>query len=470
MISVLKNRVRLRNPLLWLRGVVIGLTLIIICHVMIQTIRDLEMYSGIDLRAKVVGARLLVRGMNPYYDFRHELHPDHLRMLDAANYSPVLLLFYAPLCELEWRVQRIIYFSIDWIAILLCYVVLARLFPKRASGTALWAGFVLLFIADFGFRFHLERGQYYVELALLTAAASVYLFRRSDSWLQALPLALLVLLRPTYAICIMCVFLLRRVRHAAYAVCLCGLLFAATLPVVGMSDWKNYAASVRANEHETLDAAYAPASRPAPAVSTEVVEGIDFSKAMTGPGYLADRTLVGLARSSVSPGLARLMHRIAPTQHEFERFNTVCLLFTFCFDLAVMYGFWRGRTTGLIPIAFIFLAPLNIECFAPQRYGYCDVTILAPLLLILATILERGKRGGWVLYGVILTAGFVLPWLAFRFDKHVPLVSFLQYVGILVVLNVVCIKKAWGLQRRSRTHVAIDEKVIGGRVVGLDQG
>jgi hypothetical protein len=451
----------LRNWQLWLRIFVIALTLVVIAHVLIQSVRDLETYPGIDLRAKVVGARLLIRGMNPYYDFRHALYPEHLRMLNADTYSPALLLFYTPLCELSWNVQRVVYFLADWAAMLLCYVVIARIFPKKASRTALWAAFVLLFIAGFGFRFHLERGQYYIELALLTAAASVYLFRKSDRWFHAFPLALLVLLRPTYAICIVCAFVLRRIRYAALAACLCVLLFAATLPVVGLADWKDYFASIRANERETLDLTYAVPPTPAPVALSRVVEGIDFSKSMTGPGYLADRTLIGLARSSVSPGLARLVHGIAPSESKFERLNTVCLLLMFCVDLVVMFGLSRGPVMGLIPIAFIFLAPLNLELFAPQRFGYCDVTILAPLLLILAASLGKRKRSGWALYGMILAAGFALPWLAFHFDMHVPLVSFLQYVGVLAVLNVVCIMEAWRPQRCSMTRAVLAEKEIG---------
>lgn len=460
MISLRNFCASLRNWQLWLRILVIGLTLVVIGCVLIQSVRDLETYPGIDLRAKVVGARLLIRGMNPYYDFRHTLYPDHLRMLNADTYSPALLLFYTPLCELNWGAQRVAYFVADWAAMLLCYVVIARIFPKKASRAALWAAFVLLFIAGFGFRFHLERGQYYIELALLTAAASVYLFRKSDTWFHAIPLTLLVLLRPTYAICIVCVFVLRRTRHAVLAACLCVLLFAATLPLVGLTDWKNYFASIRANERETLDATYVTPPTPSSVALSKVVEGIDFSNSMTGPGYLADRTLIGLARSSVSPGLARLVHCIAPSESKLERLNTVCLLLMLCIDLAVMFGLARGPVVGLIPIAFIFLAPLNLELFAPQRFGYCDVTILAPLLLILAAGLGKRKRGGWAVYGAILTAGFAIPWLAFHLDIHVQLVSFFQYVGILAALNVICIIEAWGT-RSFRKCAMLDEEGIG---------
>ncbi|MGD0345837.1 MAG: glycosyltransferase family 87 protein [Terracidiphilus sp.] len=464
-----KRGIYLHGGKWWLQGIAIVLTLVVMGHVMIVTSHDLEKYPGIDLRDKVVGARLLLRGMNPYYDFRNEPHPDHLRMLTTNTYSPALLLLYAPFCELDWSVQRFIYFLFDWVAILLCYAILAHIFPGRASGTALWLGFVLLFIADFGFRFELERGQYYVGITLLTAAASACLLRRPDSWLGALPLALLVLLRPTYAICIIGAFLLRRTRHAAHAVVLCGLMFAATLPIVGIADWRGYVASIHTNEKEVLDDAYAQGPKPAAAEQSEMLEGVDFSKSMAGPGYLTDRTLIGLARSSVSPALARLIHQVAPSKQSLQRLNAACLLLALCFNVAVMYLFARGTISSLMPVAFVFLAPLNLELFAPQRYGYCDVTILAPLLLIVAAGLGKGKPSGRVLYVVILAFGFVIPWLAFHFDKHVPLVSFSKYVVMLAILNVVCIREAWKLQRFSRTRAAVPEHRIGERGVGFAQ-
>ncbi len=468
MIFVSRCSMYLRSRKHWLRAGAIALTLVVICHVMVVTIHDLENYPGIDLRDKVVGARLLIRGMDPYYDFRHEVHPEHLRMLATNTYSPALLLFYAPLCELDWKVQRVAYFIFDWVAILLSYAILARIFPSRSSGTALWLGFVLLFIADFGFRFHLERGQYYVGITLLTCIASVCLFRKPDLWLLALPLALLVLLRPTYAISIIGALMLHRARYATHALVLTGLIFAATLPIVGINDWKGYFDSIRANGNEILDKAYAQGPESATAEQSEVLEGVDYSKSLAGPGYLADRTLIGAARSSVSPVLARMVHRVAPTKKSLVRLNTTLLGLAFCFNVAVMYCFSRGAVASLIPIAFVFLAPLNLELFAPQRYGYCDVTILAPLLLIVAASLGRGKPGGRVLYIVLLAVGCLLPWLAFHYDKHVPLVSFSKYAISLAILNCVCVKEAWAALHISGMRAALPEKKIEGRVVGFE--
>jgi hypothetical protein len=150
-----------------------------------------------------------------------------------------------------------------------------------------------------------------------------------------------------------------------------------------------------------------------------------------------------------------------------QRLNTACLLLVFCFNAAVMYFLARGAISSLVSIAFVFLAPLNLELFAPQRYGYGDVTMLAPLLLIVAASVGRRKPGGWVLYIVILGVGCVLPWLAFHFDKHVSLVSFSKYAVTLAILNCVCVKEAWSVRRFSRTHAALPEKTIEERVAGL---
>lgn len=442
----------------WIRVTVIVFTIIVIAGVLTRTIGDLRSYPGIDLRAKVVGARLLIRGMDPYYDSRYEVHPDHLRMLAENTYSPALLILYAPLCEISWNTQRIAYFCLDWLSILLCFLFLLRAFPPGAYRAYLWLAFVLMFIASSGFRLHLERGQYYIELALLICLAASCLLREYDSWLGSLPLALLVLLRPTYAICVLGLIVLRRFRLAAIASSLCLLLFVLTLPLAGISGWKNYFKEIHANRLETTAAAYAEVR--SSASQSLLIEGIDFSRSLTYPGYLADRTLTGVAQSSVSQPLARLIHRIAPTASDFTRLNSIGLVLACLFDLVLIYGFARNQIGGAIPIAFLFLAPLNLEFFAPQRFAYCDVTILAPALLLTAEILSRFRRMGWALYGALLAVSVLLPLLAVRFNEHVPLASFLSYIGVLAILNFICILQAWGKQVAPISNPLPDQKRI----------
>lgn len=443
---------------IWIRFTVIVFTIAVMTRALTGTIGDLRSYPGIDLRAKVVGARLLIRGMDPYYDSRQEAHPDHLRMLAEDTYSPALLILYAPLCEISWNTQRIVYFCLDWFSILFCFLFLSRTFPLGAPRVSLWLIFVLMFIAGPSFRLHLERGQYYIELALLVCLAASCLLHEHDSWLGSLPLALLVLFRPTYAICILGLIVLRRFRLAVIASSLCSLLFVLTLPLAGVSGWKNYFKEIHSNQFETTAAAYADVR--SSAVQSPLIEGIDFSRSLTYPGYLADRTLTGVAQSSVSQPLAQFIHRIAPTASDFARLNFIGLVLACLFDLVLVYGFARNRTGDAIAIAFLFLAPLNLEFFAPQRFAYCDVTILASALLLTAAIFGRFRRMGWALFGALLAVSVLLPLLAVRFNKHVPLASFLSYMGVLAILNFICILQAWGKQVTPISNPLPDQKRI----------
>ncbi|MGH9564222.1 MAG: hypothetical protein ACRD3S_22445 [Terracidiphilus sp.] len=133
----------------------------------------------------------------------------------------------------------------------------------------------------------------------------------------------------------------------------------------------------------------------------------------------------------------------------------------FLFDLLVIYGFSRKRLGGMLPISFVFLAPLNLELFAPQHFAYCDVMILVPLLLILAATFEARSRRTWWLYGAILAIGFALPWLSVHFDKHVPLVSFFSYVGTLAILNLISIVECLSPQSGSSMSPQSDDTQVG---------
>lgn len=104
-----------------------------------------------------------------------------------------------------------------------------------------------------------------------------------------------------------------------------------------------------------------------------------------------------------------------------------------------------------MPVAFLFLAPLNLELFAPQHYAYCDLMILVPLMLVLAAVL-KGEARGWGVYGAILAIGFALPWMSVYLNKHVQLISFFGYVGDIVLLNLVCTMKACRVEIDSSSH------------------
>ena len=90
----------------------------------LTSLKDSLEYSGVDLRCKVVAARAMLAGLDPYaYEWKPGMSG---RLLDPmrrhpgpsrATYPPTLLLMYAPLAELPYRTQRITWALLEWTAL-----------------------------------------------------------------------------------------------------------------------------------------------------------------------------------------------------------------------------------------------------------------------------------------------------------------------------------------------------------------
>src|ERR1700682_893193 len=86
---------------------------------------DVHRFGGTDLRARVVGARALVLGLDPYRPLppgiRHEwLFDPHgvFRDISRCPYAPPLLAVYALLCWLPYTTPRVLWFALGWASLL----------------------------------------------------------------------------------------------------------------------------------------------------------------------------------------------------------------------------------------------------------------------------------------------------------------------------------------------------------------
>ena len=135
----------------------------------------------------------------------------------------------------------------------------ARRHPRRGARSRserrarVWflgiAGFA--FIGNWPFRLHAERGQYYVFVALLVAIAFVDLREGRERLRTALVLGVAAGFRPTFAILPLLLFFAGKRRLAITALAIAAALCIATLPLVGVSGWREYFALVR--YHQEFD-------------------------------------------------------------------------------------------------------------------------------------------------------------------------------------------------------------------------
>ena len=88
----------------------------------LKTFRDVDKFGGMDLREKIVGARLLSAGLSPY--FHKWKSGDDERLLDPFDgfnikitrvaVAPSMLLFFVPLSKLNYGMIKWIWFVFSY--------------------------------------------------------------------------------------------------------------------------------------------------------------------------------------------------------------------------------------------------------------------------------------------------------------------------------------------------------------------
>jgi hypothetical protein len=375
------------------------------------TLRDSLHYPGVDLRCKVVAARAMLRGLDPYIFEWREGMP--LELLDAtrrhpgpsrANYPPTLLMLYAPLAGLPYRVQRSAWFILEWSSLIASLALLAGTIRPRAAKTALLALGLFFFVAGDIWRFHVERGQFYVFVLLLLTLGTRSLLRGDLQWGRAgLYFGLATAFRPTFLIVAVPLALLgyRKTAGAMAAVLAVAMLL--TLPLVGLRGWASYAAQVRVYEQvaassdkgaEFLGRTYGPAR----AVPTAGEGGdlVGFLPIETGGS-----TLIG----SFKPIHARLVRFLAlPPLTTIARSASLAMaLAVGCLALALRRT--RRVFSGRFVAAFATVAAIDLEYFLPVRYSYSDILFLQPLALLVPSLFRQNKLA---LARTCILAGLVL--------------------------------------------------------------
>ena len=386
-------------------ALLIALTFASTLFTLYQTGKDAWRYPGTDLRDKVIGARRLLEGKNPYYKPWQQFEPEHVRMFTRNTYTPPLLALYAPLCELPYKIQRIFYAALDWVEVLLCALVLWRVFPDLKRSLLLSCAFLLLTVPNFSFLLHVERGQYYVLILLLSTVAAVCVLRSRFPGVAVGCICLLVLIRPTFLITLACLFLLGQRRLVAKCSLIIAAVIVALLPVITPKVWGSYFESMGEAQAFELTAVdrFPLYMAPFQALGSHVADGLDFDKVKDDLWYHADRCVVV---STYRGELAWRIRKLGLTGSRIVNKLNLTLLLLTSLALCSLAAYWNRRPVSpTAQLALVFSAPTIIETFGPQRNCYCDVTVCCSVMLVLIGIMTR-KR--WRFESAILACAFIL--------------------------------------------------------------
>ena len=355
-------------------------------------LRNLGLGGSIDLRSRVVGARLLMAAQDPYH-YKWQL-PEPAELCDPFNnlaipvstttVSPAMVAAHLPAALLPYRSGRVLWLVVQWSALLG-----AALLWMRAAGDSRQRLMIACLFAAFTFtaawRLHAERGQSYVLLLLGTTAWLSLSVEggAKRSLLPGMVAGCLVALRPPLAVVVLPFLVLHR--RAQIAGAITGLALAAAVPMVFEPGcWRQYFSAMSDWAGLYLTSTPRPPAQNFPAL----IEGFPVDAiARFAPIPFADSSLAfalrnaGFALSSGLPLLAVLV-------------------------LLYAAWLWQARHSTALLACGVAVWCYFADFFLPAHRGtYNEVQILAALSL--GVIIPRTR--GWVLQGA--SAAISLGWL-----------------------------------------------------------
>jgi hypothetical protein len=256
--------------------------------------------------------------------------------------------------------------------------------PEQRHRTVFLIGATLFVIVTDVWRLHVERGQIYV-FHLLALSIAIYCSRSGlvDSPAAGVALGALCLLRPNWLVLAPALLVLRQWRCAGSLAATAVVGGALTFAVLPASSWQNYL-DVGDQYYRLIQDWESVPDRPAP-TDHRWAEGVNF-----------DCALRNVASSSFA-----IVWRIMHERYGLPMVDLALVSKLMLGGLAVVLLAFLGRRRGESAFALMIVIGMDTEFFLPHRWGYADVMLLAPLALLLPSLMQNPTARGIVVVGLI---------------------------------------------------------------------
>jgi hypothetical protein len=378
--------------------------------------------GGNDLRNRVVGARLLIEGIDPYYyrwqpgDPETFLDPlDKLELpVSRVTVPPTGLALYIPFAKLPYLYQRLIWFFLQWGAILLSLFLLLKRRTETLSNRFL-LGYGLFFITGSLFwRLHLQTGQLYVFYAFLIATSYWISSKKTrfSEQIAGLLIGMAASIRFPILVMILPMLLFKKFKLLVATLLGFVLSIGVTWAAFGHQTWVSYFSAMQTISHLSQGVIKVPAASQNSAIS-KVVEGMVFGNQSASADKLPAENL------SVMRLLDHLFDIHISTGHLLAGLLLALLSYLLILHRSYKQTERQFRPPVLDTIfisggLMLFLADLVIP--AP-RYSYNDIQLLVPLILLLKNIDFYDVQSLCLFLLLclgLLVAGGLFPWLPYE--------------------------------------------------------
>lgn len=402
------------------RRAVICVGVLVVLITFAFSFRDVHQNVGYDLRLRVVAARSMMAGFDPYYD-RLVAGPDGMPLRPArafqawslCGYPPSLLLLYAIPSNLPYPIQRHIWFAAEWSAMAATVLLLVRLCRTRPEKFLQLVLCLYFFMGTYFWRLHVERGQYYifVVLAEVVGVTACMRGRRRGDWLASLAFGLGAAMRLNWIFLAVPLVIFKRWRVAIGMTLVWAAVLLITLPITGIGGWKSFFEEFNICERDAIDSG---ATR---AVKSAGVPLIQIE------GNLPDTVMYGnTVNESIYEVLVKLddvrkamlnQPREPYDAATIERFRLVAHGLAFVYVIAfVLMCWWLQRTGAPTRLKFacgmVFL--VGLDYFVPTHWSYVDVLLLLPMPLLMRSVIRTGPMALLIFFiiGLVIGGEFIV--------------------------------------------------------------
>lgn len=362
---------------------------------------------GIDLRNRIVGSRLLMKGLDPYhFKWTPEFPETLLDPLDKpaspvtrTTVTPSVLVLLTPIAILPYKTIRLLWFIFQWTALLLCLYIFSKSSKSSEKAKLIWFICLVFIAGSHAWRFHIERGQIYILYVVILTVA-YRLFLASDRWssiFSGLLIGLVASMKFTVIFFGLPLLIYRRWKSLIGALAGFILGFVGPIFLGGIQIWISYFNAMR--EFGAIRYSW---SQMMPGNYPQIIEGMNWQ----GKPF----PMVGGETS-----IFKIAHKFIGL--DVSNFLILVVVVTFIICLVFLYFNRRSELSlNLIFLIGIFLDFLYGFLLPAFRYNYQDVIwlILISLVIINVDSLKELKNPFLILafVGLCLSVGFT--WLPGR--------------------------------------------------------
>ena len=375
------------NIIKWFKGrsdieiLLIILTAIVIflsCSGFYEDYRNTKYYGGIDLRTRVVGARLLNSEYSPSIFKWREGVPD--KLLDPNDlpewkynkivHPPSILLFQSLIAGLDYKDIRIIWFFFQYFCLFYIIFAFVRLAETVTKKYLVIIVGLLYTVLSSSWHLHVERGQIYIFYAfLLTVSYQLYNkpFLIFHEFISGIVLGVGAWLRPQLSLILIPFAINRRNKFVIGA--LFGILMgvSVTLLLNQGRDWKDYFDSMKSRIKIREGR-----------VHVFINSDVQYPKAVEGMDNLTDWARFRHVNTSVNSLLFFQFHLNLNLGQQLTLFTILILMILLLFNKRI---FTRDMNF-LFLLGFLFALISEYFILFP-RYPYNDVQWVFPLLIMM---------------------------------------------------------------------------------------